>query len=284
MFAELWRYTIAMLGSRQGSKVLQGHNLLLNSFVHLFYWHLLPHIKMGPFKNEKRRAPATTDGAKARKLSRQTTAEIAAKAIKDNCKHLSEEDTFVRKVCGKTLFEKLCEDLRDKRSGAQIVMGQKYCTSIKDMCRPASSPESRLKAPVPAEPVNGPLLKAAIASKQARPAHGLMQAYLGSAPSPNKTELVGILKWALALRPTAEKQLAPCLDMCRFAVRIQMWRNWSEEFDIMQSWFDSVLVAAYTRAKSQRVTPEVFVTLHGKLCSLVLDEKDLNAVAAATPK
>ena len=240
---------------------------------------------MGPWLGDKRpAAQQAAPEAKPRKLRRQGTAEVAAKAVKDNCKHMSEEDTYVRKVDGKTLYEKLCEDIRDKRNGAQIVMGAKYYRALKDAYRPASSPESRLKTPVPPETVSAPPIKAAIASKKGRPDHSLMQAYIGSAPMPNKTELVGILKWALGLRPTAEKELGPCLDMCRFAVRIKMQKSWPEEFDIMQSWFDTVLVEAYTRAKAQKVTPETFASLHSKLCNLVLDGSDLTAVAAATPR
>ena len=80
-------------------------------------------------------APSGNDGGGARKIRRQTTAEIASKALKDNFKGWTEEYTHVRKIEGRSLFERLCHDLERKQQ-ERIVMGGKYYRMLKDLYRP----------------------------------------------------------------------------------------------------------------------------------------------------
>lgn len=182
------------------------------------------------------------------------------------------------------LFQKLCDDLRRKRREPTFVMGARYYRTLKDQYRAPTDPLSMLTAPNPPQIVAPSLLKAMIATKKARPDHTLMQAYLGRAAKPNKTELVGILKWGLGLRPSSDKQVGPLMDLCRFIARTDVCKHYPDEFAVMQPAIDATLLAAHNRSKLDKTDSVVFVQLHRQVCELLIPGDALGKVLGCKEK
>ncbi len=119
-----------------------------------------------------------------------------------------------------------------------------------------------------------------IAAKRTHADRSLIQSYLVSGDAPNQTEVCGVFRFALGLKPHCDKQLPLCLDVLPFVVRHRL-RDWlAEEVAVLAEFFDSTLVQAYLAAKKQGVTPRVFIELHSSLVALVLNMPDVHKMLA----
>eukprot|EP00969_Alexandrium_andersonii_P315049 13918160-Alexandrium_andersonii.AAC.1 len=126
-----------------------------------------------------------------RRLRRQTSEAVVAKAIADNFRGWSEEDVDINVVNNETLRQRLRRDKRTQRESG-LVMGAVYYKNLKTLYRPKSDPLSQLVAPNPPQPVSPQLMKAMVAVKRAHPDRTLMSSWLACSTKPNETEVVGV--------------------------------------------------------------------------------------------
>ena len=86
--------------------------------------------------------------------------------------------------------------------------------------------------------------------------------------------MVGILRWALELRPLAStEQLKYSMDVCRFISRLGLAEKFPKDIAVMSDWLDNVLTHVYSKAKSDHLKPGVFIRVHADIIFLVLPKE-----------
>jgi hypothetical protein len=231
---------------------------------------------------KKGKATRKTSGSPTRKL---TAEGIANKTCKDNyiTKGMTEDEVFVMRIDGFTLFDVTVRDQLRKKSDVAFKMNCKYYNEQRAKYRHPEHASKRLRqVPSGTNTVDPALLKAMVAFKRNPLDNEPFQLYLGQAKMPNETELVGTFKWAVELSPNHPKQFGALMDLLRFCERHRVDKTFPAQWKMMRDLFDRTLVAA--RLKSKKVTPEAFCTMHSKLLDLLMDPAKLKIVIASDKK
>ena len=121
--------------------------------------------------NMGKRVGSEVPSSSTKKPRTVTLKEKIHRALIDNFRGWNQEDLYVRKVNGTTVAEKIEEDVKQKEAGADIVMGALYYRTIKASHMHPAHPINLLSAPTEKQTVEPALLKAAAATKKARPDH-----------------------------------------------------------------------------------------------------------------
>jgi hypothetical protein len=225
---------------------------------------------------------ATSKSAAVRDLKpEKVTPAVVEKTIKDNYlrKGLADEDCFVTIIKGKTLETLTREDLHRKNKDSTFKMGLYYFKAMRDLYRSEQHPSKRLKVDPSAQlSVNPALLKAMVAVKSNMTDTAGIQAYLGQATVVNRTELVGICKWALELRSSHPKHLLAILDVLRFFKRCEIVDKYPEMWSALYQHFE--LSLCILRTKNKHADAETFSSLHRGILIMFLSPVKLDAVIA----
>ena len=220
------------------------------------------------------------DASTGKRARKQTIEQLAAKAIKDSCKGMSEEMTHVvRNAKGESLFEVVVQELQKQKALGLSRLGALRWREIRDQFRQLAGVGGQFQLPKEAEEICPTLFRAVIACKRAHPDRALLQLWLASSSGAcNKTSIVGLFKLALEMNPRCQRQLPVCLDVCRYVMRVNIMTVHPAEAQIMEPWMDSVLTASF-RASGLR--PSEFLRIHQGLLTLVLPAAPLKKVMDA---
>jgi menaquinone-dependent protoporphyrinogen IX oxidase len=205
------------------------------------------------------------------------------KKLQDNFKDYDKVTIDATIIEGKTLREKLIEDTQAHlESPRDHPMGANYYKKLKELYKPSASPAFMLKVQDQRLAVNDQLMKAMVAAKAAIPNRGPLVEYLATGPPPNQTELVGISKYAIALKPTiTTTQLPVALDICKWMSKHGLLQKYPAEMELMLPWIDAVLVQAYIQVKKSALRLQTFIELHRSTLTLILDMALVDKLVAA---
>lgn len=222
-----------------------------------------------------------------RQLRRTNTESVAAQKLRDNFKGSKWDHNaiYVRTVNDETLWDRLRRDTHQSRHDpdAAITFGRDYYNELKALYAPADDPDAMLRSlnPSPRLPVGSALMQAMIATQKSVPDKSLMMAYLSTTKTaPNKTEAIGILRWAIGLNPLNVKHLPNCQDVARCAFRFNMPSLFPDAWACASKWFDDVLDASFSHARSTGMTLSNFLQIYESVAKLVLPAAPLKRVMA----
>lgn len=224
-------------------------------------------------------ASSSTGAPAGRWLRRNTTEEIASKSLRDNFGAWDDHSKFVHKVEGQTLYDRVVQDVRAKRQGRDVTMGMKYYQRLNRQFLPRRDPRRALAAPEQTQPIRKALMDGIIPTQRERPCHKLMTTTVGGLGADlNRSELVGVLRWGLSLRPTVETQLISAKVFLKYLARIHIKDTGPADWAIVKGWVDDTLVTAYLRHKQHKKKLPAFIQSHRDLLHLLLPEADLTQV------
>lgn len=218
-----------------------------------------------------------------RSLRRQTTQQQVQKAISDNFKTFFSMEVDGIRHDQMTLRERLVQDKHDQRSGKSITTGAGYYRQLRDLYADTESLAKKLKVSNPDEEVGVRLTRSLTAWKAGNSNKGPITERLASEPTANQKELVGVLRMALQIRPTAS--MAQCnlvLDVMRFVVRTNLASVFAQEVEMLRTVWDDALCAAWGNMKKERFSPKTFVSVYGHILSLACDHNQVDAILAAS--
>ena len=107
------------------------------------------------------RLPSNSEIAEAKRLKKTPSETEASKKARDNFKGYNEEQIYIEKVDGSSIFDKLIAGVRQKREDPKWPMGLFFYASIKARHRRGMS---KLEAPMPKESIRQALVKAMVSS------------------------------------------------------------------------------------------------------------------------
>lgn len=218
-----------------------------------------------------------------RSLRRQTTEQQVTKALTDNFKNFSSMEVDGVKHDSLTLRERLVQDKHDQRAGKHVTMGASYYRQLRDLYADNESPAKKLCVSNPNDEVGGRLTKALTAWKAGNSNKGPITEWLASEPTANQKELIGLLRMALQIRPSAS--MAQCnlvLDLMRFLVRTSLSLRFPAEIEMLRTTWDDALCVAWANMKKERVSPKTFVSIYGPILPLACNGKDVDTILDAT--
>ena len=211
-----------------------------------------------------------------KRLRRQTTEEVAAKACEDNYeKYLSEDEIYVHKKGKFTLFDQTVADLRKKKTDPTFVMGGRYYADHRVDWRSSTHPATLMTVPegTAAGKVSPALMRAMVAVKRNRLDIDGVIFYMAQAAKPNLSELVGIYKWALGLNVKNDKMLGALLDVMRYSRRHDLDVAFPNQFGLMTATFERGLM--WLRKKHAKVASEKFVENNEAAASVLLPRAEI---------
>ena len=159
-------------------------------------------------------------------------------------------------------------------------MGANDYFKLKEEYRSPSDPHSALEPEDPELPLGPKLVKAMIAAKRQQRDKTAFQGYMTAVGVPNPTELAGLYRWMITLKPSIFGQLCVALDCLRFIARLCHHEIYPNQFAIIRYWVDDVMCTAHEKANAELTTNDVFLQLHESLALLVLPKEALNKVCA----
>jgi hypothetical protein len=231
--------------------------------------------------------PATVAPGDAVALKRTFTLEqVVNKKILDNFvkKGYTSTETDVRLgKSGKTLRATMLADWQDVVAKKIKTFDADYYKKMRDEYRPPVE-SHRALAPIDTSlPVSDKLIKALqFARRDHNPDRILICVYLSSTLEINATELCGLYRWFLSLKPGCAKQLTVCLECVKFVRRLGLKQKFAREFGVLRHWVDEVMVAALLRSRIvSKARDDKFIEAHKASLVLVIPEVDLQAVVDA---
>ena len=142
-------------------------------------------------------------------------------------------------------------------------------------------PCKKLKAKDRSEPIDEGLLKAMLAYKKSSSNRGPLNSFIVHAKTVNQRELIGILQYFLQLCPTASaEQFRYCISVLDLLVRLDVRKNFGDEFNIVKGHVDQVLLVAWTKqqGKQQGKARRLFLELYEQQWPLLLPEEAVKTI------
>lgn len=225
-----------------------------------------------------KRAAESSASASTRELKRQATDKVAEKAIRDNCKEFTVEQTHcLRNTAGQTLFDTVCQEIRRKRDQPGYRLGACRWRELKMQFKVTGDVNSLLAPPNPPEPVPPGLMKGVIACRRNHADRSVLLAYLATAPLLNRTSICGLYKLVLTMNPRCHRQLPLCMEVLRYIKRVGCASEFKKETDFLIGFMDSTLVSSLSRGGLPALE---FLSLHKDIAGLVLPPDALANVLA----
>ena len=218
-----------------------------------------------------------------RALKRQDTGKKASKCITDNYKGelWDSERTHVKKVDGKTLFETICGDIHACRAnGVEFYAGKKYNDDKKLLFgADGDGVLARLDSLIDENlDISPTIIKAMTAAQRKQSDRSLMHSFVRCGHAPNITEAVGIVSWAIQINHSNLKNMGMILDTMRYIARHNLKTTMPVFFDTIKAWYSDMLVATYTKNKSMKARPSIFLDTFSTLWPLIMDTKSLDVL------
>ena len=87
----------------------------------------------------------------------------------------------------------------------------------------------------------------------------------------SRADLIGVLRWALELRPTVSaEQLRCALAVARFIARLELPTRWPQEVGAVSQWLDELMLHLWSSSKGPMQRPSTFIHQHRDVIFLVL--------------
>jgi hypothetical protein len=223
--------------------------------------------------------------AKKRKVVDLPDVDVLAKrAIRDNFADFTANEIYGnRNGDGDNLFQVICKRKQlHHECPAKFPCGRIFYDASRKVFQSDQTPEAQLKTKNDGEKIDPRLFAAMVKYTNSKKKEALGP-YIRVADNVNQKELVGLLAWALDLKPLASiEQFNLCMDVLFFVCRVRADTLFPDEMEIMKEWFDNVLCAAYKKTKGAQGKPSEFLTRYKTVCRLVLNIADVDVVLAAT--
>jgi hypothetical protein len=229
-----------------------------------------------------KRTSVGTQGRNVRGRGGQLTLDQqVSRAIYDNFRDWSTERIYVDKVNGKTLDETIRAKKKDAMDKGETVGASFYAKLKKDFIA-EGDPMALLAAKDPKQSVRPELMKAMIAGKRQHPERtGLQSFFVSSATPPNQMEAVGVFKYFLGLKPTCQQQTSLGTDFLRWVARLGVDRLFPEEWALLKTAADRLLLQAWKRARDEeKMEAQTFTQLHIRIFKTIIPEKALDMILA----
>ena len=131
-----------------------------------------------------------------------------------------------------------------------VIYGGSYFEELRCMYRSPTHAFAQLAPSEPKEDVDPKLMAAISALDKKLPDKAPMFSYMASAKKvPNTTEVSGIFRFCLGVKPGCKKQLPKALDACTYIARLKVHERHPGPFSVIFHWADSVLCACLTRLR-----------------------------------
>eukprot|EP00930_Biecheleria_cincta_P001548 TRINITY_DN102684_c0_g1_i1.p1 TRINITY_DN102684_c0_g1~~TRINITY_DN102684_c0_g1_i1.p1 ORF type:complete len:648 (-),score=128.96 TRINITY_DN102684_c0_g1_i1:370-2313(-) len=222
-----------------------------------------------------------------RYLRRQSTEQVVAQKLRDNFKGAQWDHTaiYVRKVNGKTLWERLVEDTHNSRHfpEAAPAFGRDYYLALKQAYAPSGDPDRLLATlnPQPRLVVRPTLLAAMTAATKANPDRAPAVTFLQQVNGPlNKTEVVGIYRWVLTLNPRNTKMLPDLVEVIRCVAALGLHTMFEDLWEVVRPFLDSAMERYYVQARSQGMSLSRFCAAYTKLLGIFIPMECASRVLA----
>lgn len=224
------------------------------------------------------------DGNKGRRLSRKSTETEVQKSIYDSLKGmLPQEIDGNRDEEGRTLREVVAARKRLNRTDpVKWPCGQKFYQEVRVKFQNKGRPQDLLVTDDTDGDIAPCLLQGMLTYKKS----GNRAPFAGCLTlleKASRADLVGVLRWALELRPTASaEQLKYGMDVARFITRLELQVKYAADVEVMRDWFDTLLLHVYSRTKGDHNKPSVFLKIHASLVYLVLPKEATEKIISHT--
>lgn len=219
-----------------------------------------------------------------RRLARQSTDEVVQKAISDSLKDLSpEEIDGHRNLQGHTARELIAQRKRDhRRDPRTFPCGAKFYAEVRRAFKHPSAAALHLAARDDDGEVSRMLLDAMVTWKKTgnrSPFAGCLRLI----EQVTRADLIGVLRWALELKPTVSAEQLRCsLAAARFAARMDMATHWPHELAAIADWLDELLLHMWSTCKGAMQRPSAFIHQHRDIIYLVLPLEATKRILAHT--
>ena len=179
--------------------------------------------------------------------------DMVQKALRDNFKDFSQGEIDSNLVNGMTLRQRLSSDKEANSTEAgTVVTGRRYYDSLRLAYSNQQSPERLLSAGPDGGPVGDTLWQAMVATKKVPTNRAPMQHFLETnTTEPNKSELVGILRFCLLCQATVSAEQQRCIILTmKYAQRLGLAEKFPKEIEIMKPKFNDGLLRATSETLS----------------------------------
>ena len=203
---------------------------------------------MGP-KRSLLEASFQQDAAakRPRRAGASTVAQQVAKALADNFKSFTEQEIDSTIVDGLSLRGTIARDKQvNKDNPGTITMGRLYYDQLRKKFANSEHPHKKLAIKDSSLVVRPELFQAMLASKRNPPQRQpMLQLLQNMETPPNHSELVGILRWMVALSPSlSSEQYQGVIQTMRWLSRFGMDKKNVEEVNICKPHFEQGLLLA----------------------------------------
>jgi hypothetical protein len=173
--------------------------------------------------------------------------DMVQKALRDNFKDFSQGEIDSNLVNGMTLRQRLVADKEANiaNKGA-VVTGRRYYEALRQAYSNQASPEKMLSAGENGGSVSDTLWQAMVATKKTPVNRAPMMHFLeNSTQEPNKSELVGVLRFCLQCQATISTEQQRCIILTmRYVHRLGLAKKYPDEMEIMKPKFNDGLLRA----------------------------------------
>jgi len=240
---------------------------------------------MPPFSS-KEASPSALDAAweqtgqnkkpeKRRQLTRKSSEAEVQKAIYDSLKGMRpEEIDGNRDENGMTARDVVTQRKKLHREDPETYpCGARFYNEVRAKFQTKDRPIDRLVSNESDGPISAQVLQAMVAYKK-NGNRAPLAGCLTVLEDVSRAELVGILRWALELRPTnSAEQLKYSMDVGRFITRLQLHKKFPKDIGVMADWLDNMLTHVFSKAKCDQTKPSVFIQIHADIVFLVLPKE-----------
>ena len=224
------------------------------------------------------------DEQKSRKLRRQQSIDVQVnRCLQDNFRGFSgcEVDGF--KIEGRTLREQLAYGKTLARDNPQcgIKSGKQYFNDMRAKFGQREQVETGLTIADDTLDINPALIEAITQARSAVPQREKMIEFCQTEPLGNQSEIVGLLRFGLDLKPwVGGQQQVLSVEIMKYIVRTGMLASFADEVAAYRPHTDKTLSQVCIAMKGT-VEPEAFWKLYRHYASLVLSVDAVDRLLAA---
>ena len=202
-------------------------------------------------------APKSRVKANAQTVPKRTftVEQEAAKKLYDNMKGWDAEATDLRKgKNGLTLRKTVIDRLEQWYAAGKPKgwWGNNWWNARRDEYRSAADLDTLLSPDEPVQPISPELMVALSCAGKKPPQRSGLVSYAETARGLNDTEISGIFRCAVTLRPRQKKQLFDALALARSFHEMDVKTAHAETIKLIVPWLDQVFVASLLHNRSKK--------------------------------